>query len=125
MKTHQQWEKDYKNKVTVKDDSDYDDQLEISPEHEKADNWLTETIGHLTEEADEFEYQLERLHNSGKGNKKADEIKQKKEQLEHHRFHISQLQQVQQALDNRLINPTDLQEMMDSVDMYCQSSVCL
>ena len=124
MKTQQTWERDYRTKAFTKSDSrKHKKERSLSPEHEEVDEWITNTIQTLTEESEELQSDLDRLRNSGR-NKRGDEITQKQLHLEQHQFHISKLQEVQQAFYKDRVSVSDVQELMDPIQEYLSSTVC-
>lgn len=97
------------------------------PKQKAKDNvndWVREAITRLTEQNEEMEAEIERL-NSGKRKKRNDEnprVKQLKDHITRHHYHMEMLERVLRAVYNDAVTPEEAEELKDSVDYYIESN---
>lgn len=99
------------------------DELEIEElEKMKYQEWLTETIQRLNDQLDQFEADMELLGNKKSlSNDDKSNLLQLKLHQERHRWHIKKLELVLRAVDNDVIDISDLAVVRESIELYVEN----
>jgi len=83
--------------------------------------WIARTMATLREQIDHLEAQIEER----KAKKKRDGIKELEDCIQHHNFHLTQLEKAMRCLDNDAITPEQVMSLQPDVAYYIEENqVC-
>ncbi|XP_074602002.1 CCR4-associated factor Not3 [Brevipalpus obovatus] len=89
-------------------------------------NWMSDSIGSLKIQIDQFESEIEVLMAALKKKKNDKEKLERHEELkswlEKHRYHINQLETLMRMLDNSTVEVDQIKKIKDDVEYYIESS---